>query len=89
MSKSKKNGVDPLVLLDTVGADAIRFNYLGTNTSNDVRFGYGLAEEAKKKLLSYYNMVVFFNTYAEIDKPDFAKYKPDENNFTESDKWTS
>ena len=86
-SKSGKNNMNFDDILNTVGADAIRFNYLGTNTSNDVRFGYGLAEEAKKKLLSYYNMVVFFNTYAEIDKPDFAKYKPDENNFTESDKW--
>jgi valyl-tRNA synthetase len=39
MSKSKGNGVDPMQLIDTYGADAMRFNLLTLVTNNqDVRF---------------------------------------------------
>ena len=86
-SKSGKNNMNFDDIINKVGCYAIRFNYLGTSTSNDVRFGYSLIEEAKKKLLGYYNMVVFFNTYASIDKIDLAKYSPDEKNFNVTDKW--
>ena len=39
MSKSKGNGVDPMVLMDKYGADAMRFNLLSLFTNNqDVKF---------------------------------------------------
>ncbi len=39
MSKSKGNGVDPMVLIDRYGADAMRFNLLSLFTNNqDVKF---------------------------------------------------
>lgn len=39
MSKSKGNGVDPMELIERYGADAMRFNLLTLNTTNqDVRF---------------------------------------------------
>ena len=39
MSKSKGNGVDPMVLMDRYGADAMRFNLLSLFTANqDVKF---------------------------------------------------
>ena len=86
-SKSDSNSLSFNDVANTIGSDALRYNYLGTNTSNDVRFSYRLGEEAQKKLLSFYNMVVFFNTYAQIDKVDLTNYKPNEEELTYADKY--
>lgn len=86
-SKSDSNSLSFNDVANTIGSDALRYNYLGTNTSNDVRFSYRLGEEAQKKLLAFYNMIVFFNTYAEIDKLDLTGYTPNEKDLTWTDKW--
>ncbi|MCL2816609.1 MAG: class I tRNA ligase family protein, partial [Oscillospiraceae bacterium] len=54
---------------DKMGADVIRYLYAGAPTSSDVRFGFTLGEEARRKLLGFWNIYTFFMTYAEIDKP--------------------
>lgn len=54
---------------DAIGADASRYLFAQTPIANDVRFGYNLGEECKRKLLNFYNIAVFFTTYAEIDHP--------------------
>ncbi len=62
---------------EKVGADAIRYLYASASTSNDVRFGFNLCEEARRKLLGLFNIYVFFMTYAMIDAPDLSKaYEP-------------
>jgi isoleucyl-tRNA synthetase len=86
-SKSDANSLSFNDVASTIGSDALRYNYLGTNTSNDVRFGFKLGEEAQKKLLAFYNMIVFFNTYASIDKVDLTGYIPKVDELTETDKW--
>ncbi len=86
-SKSDSNSLTFDDVANTIGSDSLRYNYLGTNTSNDVRFSYKLSEEAQKKLLAFYNMIVFFNTYAEIDKIDLTNYKPSLSSLSETDKW--
>ena len=52
---------------DIIGADASRYIYASSSTSNDVRFGFTLGEEARRKLLAYWNLETFFATYADID----------------------
>ena len=74
-SKSDKNGLTFDDVAENSGADAIRLTYLAIKPINDVRFGVNILEEAKKKLIAYFNMSVFFNTYAEIEKNDFVNYK--------------
>jgi len=54
---------------ETVGADPIRYLFAGANTSSDVRFGFNLGDEARRRLLSLWNIYTFFMTYAEIVKP--------------------
>ncbi|MCL2427503.1 MAG: isoleucine--tRNA ligase [Oscillospiraceae bacterium] len=54
---------------EKVGADAVRYLYAGANISSDVRFGYNLCDDARRKLLGLWNIYTFFITYAEIDKP--------------------
>ena len=72
---------------EKIGADTIRYMYAGAPVANDVRFGFNLGDEARRKLLSFWNIYTFFNTYAEIDKPDFNNYTPDLSKMTATDKW--
>ncbi len=55
---------------EKLGADPIRYLFAGSNTSSDVRFGFNLGDEARRKLLSLWNIYTFFMTYAEIEKPE-------------------
>ena len=52
-----------------------------------MRFGFNLTDDARRKLLSYWNIYTFFNTYACIDNPDIVSFKPSETDFTFADKW--
>lgn len=72
---------------EKIGADTVRYLYAGAPVTNDVRFGYNLGDEARRKLLSFWNIFTFFDTYAKIDKPDFENYKPDKANMSPTDKW--
>jgi len=72
---------------DVIGADVTRYLFAATSTQSDVRFGYSLGDEVKRKLLSYWNMGVFFDTYASIDNPDLSKIKLDINKLDITDKW--
>lgn len=63
---------------EKIGADSIRYLYAGAPVANDVRFGFNLGDEARRKLLAFYNIFTFFNTYAAIDKPDLTDYQPDD-----------
>lgn len=60
---------------ERLGADAIRYLFAGASMLSDVRFGYTLGEEARRKLLTFWNIFSFFMTYAEIDKPVIATAK--------------
>lgn len=83
-SKSNKNDLTFDDVVQLHGADAIRYNYLGTNRVNDIRFGFKMLEEAKRKLMNFYNIAAFFDLYYEIDKPDLTK---EYNVYSVSDKW--
>lgn len=72
---------------ERMGADTIRYMYAGTPYTNDVRFGYNLGDEAKRKLLSFWNIFTFFQTYAEIDKPNLEGYTPDAAALLPIDRW--
>lgn len=72
---------------ERMGADTIRYMYAGTPYTNDVRFGYTLGEEARRKLLSFWNIYTFFDTYAAIDRPIFENYTLDQAALTPTDRW--
>jgi isoleucyl-tRNA synthetase len=54
---------------ERIGSDAIRYLFAGASMASDVRFGYNLGEDARRKLLNFWNIYSFFITYADIDKP--------------------
>lgn len=72
---------------ERMGADTIRYLYCSAPIIGDVRFGDNLTDEARRKIIAFWNVYVFFNLYASLDNPDIASFKPDYNTFTHSDKW--
>lgn len=72
---------------EKIGADTIRYLFASAPIGGDVRFGYNLADDARRKILGFWNVYIFFNLYASLDNPDLANYKPDYSTFTHSDKW--
>ena len=75
MSKSKGNIVEPWSVLDSRGADALRwYMFTATTPGNPRRFSENLvAESVRKFLLPLWNTYSFFVTYANLDEFDPAK----------------
>lgn len=71
MSKSLKNYTDPLQLMDTYGADALRA-YLFSSAAvgiEDLAFrDDGVEGQIKSILLPFWNALSFFTSYTEVDK---------------------
>ena len=76
MSKSKKNGVDPMVLLDSVGADATRWHfYTCSSPWLPTRLGIKNVQETQRGFLStLWNVYSFYVLYAEIDQFNPLQY---------------
>lgn len=72
---------------EEIGADPIRYLYAAAPANNDVRFGFNLGDESRRKLLNFWNIYVFFNTYAVLDMPNLKDYKLDSNKLEKSDRW--
>ncbi len=85
--KSGGNTLDSDVVADKVGADTIRYLYAGANIANDMRFGFSLTDEARRKLMNFWNAYIFYNTYAVIDNPDIANFKIDFDHLCPMDRW--
>ncbi len=66
MHKSWGNAIDLNDALDRMGADVMRWLYCEQNPSQELRFGYSLADDVKRRLLTFWNSVSFFVTYANI-----------------------
>ena len=77
MSKSKKNGVDPFALLDTVGADATRWHFYTCSAPwLPTRLSLENVQETQRGFLStLWNVYSFYVLYAEIDKFNPLEYK--------------
>ena len=89
MSKSKGNAVDPMEALQTLGADAIRWNfYAGAAPWLPKRFSDKVVREGQRKFMStLQNTYAFFVLYANIDKFDATQYSLDKNKLSVMDRW--
>ncbi len=68
MHKSKGNAIEFNDAAERIGADVMRWMYTRHNITRNLNFGYGPAEEIKRRfLLILWNCYKFFTTYAELD----------------------
>jgi isoleucyl-tRNA synthetase len=67
MHKSWGNSIDVEEAVEKMGADVMRWIYLGQNPSQNLLFGWHGAHEVERKLLTLWNVYSFFVTYARID----------------------
>ena len=87
LSKSDPNNIPLDDAFEEIGADIIRYNFVATPLTNDIKFGRDTCDEVKRKLLGLWNAYIFLNTYASIDNPDLTGYQPDKDSLTFIDKW--
>ncbi len=89
MSKSKKNYLDPNIILDNEGADALRWYLISANAPwTSTRFYEEAVKETLGKfILTFWNSYNFFTTYASLDKfdPEMDMIPLNERGFL--DKW--
>ena len=72
---------------DKIGADAMRYLFCAANPVQNVRFGFNLGWDVHRKLLGFWNIFQFFNTYAQLDKLDLTNVEINESALTRSDRW--
>ena len=70
MHRSFGNAIDFDAAVETLGADVMRWMYIGANPNANVKFGFGPGKEIVRKLLTLWNVYSFFLTYAELDRFD-------------------
>ncbi len=89
LSKRDKNYTDPLVLMDQVGADAVRWAlYAGTVPGQNTRFFDAAATDAVREfLLKIWNVYSFFVTYANIDAWSPSADRPPLAERSDMDRW--
>src|ERR671923_150163 len=64
MHKSTGNAIEANAAFDRMGADIMRWLYCAQPPSQNINFGYGPADEVKRRLLTLWNSVSFFIGYA-------------------------
>lgn len=72
MSKSKGNTVDPWQILNSEGADSLRWYLFGAGNPGTPKKFYkeAIVESQRKTISTLWNVLSFFTTYAEIDEYD-------------------
>jgi isoleucyl-tRNA synthetase len=89
MSKSKGNALEPMELMATYGADAIRWYLLEVSPPwLPTRFNVDEVKEVVSKyILTLKNIYSFFSTYANIDNFEVSKYTLSWSKTAEIDRW--
>ncbi|MDD1721040.1 MAG: isoleucine--tRNA ligase [Euryarchaeota archaeon] len=88
MSKSKGNAVDPWRILDNEGADSLRWYLLSAGSPGNPKKFYesAIVESQRKTIATLWNVLSFFETYANIDEYELAWWLAAEQRNT-IDKW--
>ncbi len=87
MHKSWGNAIELNEALERMGADVMRWMFCEQPPSQTLRFGYGMADDVKRRLLTFWNSVTFFVTYAEIADFDPAAAEVDPAELRPLDRW--
>ena len=72
---------------EEIGVDVMRWMYANQNIEHNLLFGYGPANEVRRKLLTLWNVYSFFATYATLDKFSPIETKIKDRDLTLLDQW--
>ena len=73
MHRSKGNTIWFDEAVEKMGADVMRWVYFATNPTMNLRFGYGVADDVRRRIITLWNVYSFLVTYAELDGFDPAR----------------
>lgn len=78
MHGSHGNMIEAADAFARMGADVMRWQYCAQPPDRDLLFGFGRAEEIRRELLTFWNSVSFFVSYANIGgfRPSWAELEP-------------
>lgn len=72
---------------EKMGADVMRWIYASHNPQLNLNFGYGAAEETRRKLLTLWNVYSFYVTYANVDGFDPTRHALPVGQRSPLDRW--
>src|SRR5512133_1206040 len=67
MHKSWGNAIEANEAIDRMGADIVRWLFSEQVPSQNINFGYGPADDVRRRLLTFWNSVAYLVTYANIE----------------------
>jgi isoleucyl-tRNA synthetase len=73
MHKSSGNAIWFDDAAEKMGADVMRWVYTAANPNINLRFGYHIADDTRRRLITLWNVYSFLVTYADIDGFDPSK----------------
>ena len=87
MHKSSGNAIWFEDAAEKMGVDVMRWLYAGQNPEHNLNFGYSIADEVRKNLITLWNTYSFFVTYANLDGFDPENDMVPFDEYTNLDKW--
>jgi len=87
MHKSAGNAIWFDEAAEKMGVDVMRWLYADHNPFTNLNFGYNIAQDYRKRLITLWNSYSFFATYAELDGFSPQKHQVAEENLSDLDRW--
>ena len=87
MHKSTGNAIWFDDAAEKMGVDVMRWLYASRNPFSNLNFGYGIAKETRKQLITLWNSYSFFTTYARLDNFLPEEHQVDYEDLSDLDKW--
>jgi len=72
---------------EKMGVDVMRWMYANQNVENNLLFGYGPANEVRKKMITLWNVYSFYATYAAVDGFNPSIHSLSSKTMTILDRW--
>ena len=72
---------------EKMGVDTMRWLYASQNPEHNLLFGYQIADDVRKNLITLWNTYSFFITYAKLDNFNPKKYSLNDVDLLMLDKW--
>ncbi|MCG2714909.1 MAG: isoleucine--tRNA ligase [Candidatus Marinimicrobia bacterium] len=87
MHKSAGNAIWFDEAAEKMGVDVMRWLYVDHNPVNNLNFGYKIAKDFRKQMITLWNSYSFFATYAALDSYSPETHKVASDRLSELDRW--